>query len=97
MNRPLWRGVLVAPWLLGVLPATALTPGREPAPALATACPGPDALGYICQDSGRALTVGDTDIGNHCDDCTTAISLPFPFTFYGTTYTTANVSSNGNL
>src|SRR5205823_14398737 len=34
---------------------------------------------------------------NNCDDCTPAISLPFTYTFYGQTYSTANVSSNGNL
>src|SRR4030095_7597903 len=41
---------------------------------------------------------GDTDIGNHCDDCTTFITLPFPIKLYGTFgYTGAYVSSNGNL
>jgi hypothetical protein len=37
------------------------------------------------------------DIGNHCDDCTTTIALPFAYNFYGTVYQTANVSSNGLL
>ena len=40
---------------------------------------------------------GTTDIGNHCDDCTTNIALPFAFSFYGTSFTSANVSSNGNV
>ncbi len=40
---------------------------------------------------------GVTDIGNHCDDCVTPITFPFPITFYGETYTSGNVSSNGNL
>jgi len=40
---------------------------------------------------------GTTDIGNHCDDCTTPITFPFPVSLYGTTFTSANVSSNGNL
>jgi hypothetical protein len=38
---------------------------------------------------------GTVDIGNHCDDCSTPISLPFPVRLYGATYTSANVSSNG--
>ncbi|PZR95780.1 MAG: hypothetical protein DLM69_11470 [Candidatus Chloroheliales bacterium] len=40
---------------------------------------------------------GTTDIGNHCDDCTTLITFPFPVTFYGAPRTIAYVSSNGNL
>src|SRR4029077_833143 len=43
------------------------------------------------------ITPGDTDTGNHCDDCVTAITFPFPVTVYGYTLTTANVSSNGAL
>ena len=38
---------------------------------------------------------GTTDTGNHCDDCTTAISLPFSVTLYDQTYTSATVGSNG--
>ena len=40
---------------------------------------------------------GTTDIGNHCDDCMTAIVLPFPVTFYDQVFTSVNASSNGNL
>src|SRR5437588_2186601 len=29
------------------------------------------------------ITPGGTDIGNHCDDCTTDIVLPFPVSVYG--------------
>jgi hypothetical protein len=53
--------------------------------------------GYrIVQSTGTVIT-GTTDIGNHCDDCTTAVPLPFPVYFYGTPYTIAIASSNGNL
>ena len=38
---------------------------------------------------------GTTDTGNHCDDCTTAISLPFSVTLYDQTFTSATVGSNG--
>src|SRR5439155_6542812 len=46
---------------------------------------------------GQSIVPGVTDTGNHCDDCTTAITLPFPFTVYGTPYSSVNASSNGNL
>jgi N-acetylneuraminic acid mutarotase len=40
---------------------------------------------------------GMTDIGNHCNDCSTVITLPFPVTLYGNTYTSASAGSNGHL
>lgn len=43
------------------------------------------------------MPVGSSDVGNHCDDCTTSITLPFPVSLYGQTYTSANLSSNGTL
>lgn len=54
--------------------------------------------GYVATTStGASIFAGTVDIGNHCDDCTTNIILPFNFTFYGVSYGNANVSSNGNL
>ena len=50
----------------------------------------------IAQTTGP-ITPGTADIGNHCDDCTTLITLPFPFKLYDQTFTQARVSSNGNL
>src|SRR5262249_42146360 len=38
---------------------------------------------------------GLTDIGNHCDDCSTVIALPFGYRFYGSLFTSIAVSSNG--
>jgi len=40
---------------------------------------------------------GTTDTGNHTDDGTTAITLPFVFNYYGLSFSTLNASSNGNL
>jgi hypothetical protein len=69
-----------------------------PIPAgTAAPCPGPDAFGYTCVDVSQAFVAGSADVGNHCDDCNTNVALPFPFTFYGQTYTQVNVSSNGNV
>jgi hypothetical protein len=54
--------------------------------------------GYtLTQSSGNSIVPGTTDIGNHGDDVTTNITLPFSYDFYDGTYTTVNVSSNGNL
>lgn len=54
--------------------------------------------GYSISPSGGAVIVpGDTDIGNHGDDVTTTIALPFTWTFYGLSVSNATLSSNGNL
>ena len=77
----------------------------------ATAAIGPDSFGY------RAITSAETygphagpftsiaatgvDIGNHCDDCSTAVTTPFPINLYdrngATAFASLNVSSNGNV
>src|SRR5947207_692504 len=55
-------------------------------------------LGYhITQGLGATLVPGVTDTGNHCDDCATLITLPFPFRLYDRTFTTASVISNGRV
>jgi hypothetical protein len=51
----------------------------------------------VATSSGASIVPGTTDIGNHCDDCTTEITLPFPVKFYDEVFTTADVSSNGLL
>jgi len=53
---------------------------------------------YLFSTSGgNTIVPGITDIGNHGDDVITNIVLPFSYTFYGTSFNSANVSSNGNL
>ena len=73
-------------------------PGGSPT-ATPTATPTP--LQTCCQyitSSGRGSIVsGLIDTGNHCDNCLTQITFPFPVTFYKSTFTQAYVSSNGNL
>src|SRR5205085_1475775 len=51
----------------------------------------------ITTATGATFIPGSTDIGNHCDDCTTNIALPFPFVLYEQNFISANVSSNGTL
>jgi hypothetical protein len=53
--------------------------------------------GYACAITpGGTIVPGTTDTGNHCDDCVTNITLPFPFSLYGSPYASVNLSSNGN-
>ena len=52
---------------------------------------------YITTAGTGTITPGDTDAGNHCDDCYSSILLPFPVSVYGQTFTTANATSNGAL
>ncbi|MCP4417647.1 MAG: hypothetical protein GY805_13575 [Chloroflexi bacterium] len=61
-------------------------------------CPGPDLYGYTC-DSGTAFAYIDatTDTQLYIDDGVITLQLPFPFTFYGTTYSELQASSNGNV
>src|SRR5207248_8053428 len=52
---------------------------------------------YVIATGTTTLIPGTTDIGNHTDDGTTSIALPFPVTFYKRVFTSVNASSNGNL
>lgn len=52
--------------------------------------------GYTISSSTGAIVPGTADIGNHCDDCVTAVSLPFPVRLYNSTFSSVNLSSNGN-
>ena len=65
----------------------------------ATASPTPTvcAVTYSVITTTGTIVPGVTDTGNHQDDGTTTINLPFPVTFYGQTYNTAIVGSNGTL
>ena len=53
----------------------------------------------ITELSGAQIVPGTVDIGNHCDfiGCTTGINLPFPFTLYDRTFTSAYVGSAGTI
>src|SRR5579864_1271222 len=52
---------------------------------------------YLTVTSGASIVPGTDDTGNHFDDGVTTIALPFAVQFYDETFTSANVSSNGNL
>ena len=40
------------------------------------------------------IVPGADDVGNHCDDCATALTLPFTVAFYGQNYTAADFGYN---
>ena len=65
---------------------------------LVALCPGPDEFGYTCTASGAYPYVDATvDQELFEDDALVEVLLPFPFSFYGTTYNFVRISSNGVL
>src|SRR5262249_23644890 len=51
----------------------------------------------ITQFTGASIVPGTTDTGNHYDDGTTTISLPFNYQLYDQTFGSVVISSNGTL
>ncbi len=49
----------------------------------------------VATGSATFIEGATTDVGNHCDDCSSVVALPFPVSFYGTVYNSCNVGSNG--
>ena len=39
------------------------------------------------------MVPGTTDTGNHCDDCVTHMTLPFPVTLYDQSFSAGNIGS----
>ena len=66
-------------------------------PSIVSRGPAGVCANYTTSTSTDTIVPGDTDTGNHCDDCTTPITFPFPVSLYGTSFASALVSSNGNL
>ena len=52
---------------------------------------------YTTATTTGSITGGGTDIGNHCDDCTTMVTLPFPVNAYGSPTSVVHAGSNGTL
>jgi len=64
----------------------------------ATATPACTPNYTINTSTGQTVVPGTNMVtGSNCDDCTNSVALPFPFVFYGTTFSSVNASSNGNL
>ena len=56
-----------------------------------------DAFGYSCVLESTPFTEAANVLALTGDDAATSVPLPFPFRFYGQEYTTAFVSTNGNV
>jgi hypothetical protein len=56
-----------------------------------------DSFGYFCQIQTPAYVEGTTSLGLSGDDSYISVPLPFDFTFYGQTYNTAYMCTNGYL
>src|SRR3954466_11572867 len=93
-SAPIESFGLVGNWLIRADGNTGgPTPTGTPSPTPTATC----TVGYTTATSTGTITAGGTDIGNHCDDCTTDITLPFPVTVYGATTSVASVGSDGDI
>jgi hypothetical protein len=63
----------------------------------ATVTPVQTCCQYVTSRGSGTIVPGIVDTGNHCDNCLTQITFPFPVAFYNLSFTQAYVSSNGNL
>jgi hypothetical protein len=79
-------------------PSPTPTPTASPTPTpTPTPIPTPSpCAGLTIVQIGGSIVPGSTDSGNHTDDGTTFISLPFSYTLYDQSFAAVNVSSNGN-
>ena len=89
---PAYRACMIRP----VQGPAGPTPTGTPSPT-ATATATPCTAQYSIAQVGGSIVPGTTDTGNHIDDGTTPITLPFSFTLYDQTFTAANVDSNGTF
>ncbi len=52
---------------------------------------------YFATNPGASIVAGVTDTGNHADDGSTVIPLPFAYQLYGLVFNSVAVGSNGHL
>jgi extracellular elastinolytic metalloproteinase len=76
-------------------PATQSVTVSRPTTLNFTMVPLVDAFGYRCAEETAAFEEAATSINLVGDDAVRTITLPFPFTFYGQSYTRAHVVTNG--
>ena len=82
------------PTVTGTPPTATRTPTRTNTPAVTPTC-SPGSHSYLITTGTATIVAGTTDTGNHCDNCTTTIALPFSFTLYGQAFTSVTLDSNG--
>src|ERR1043166_1251061 len=72
---------------------------KQDVPQVSKVPAGPDVIAsctYTVAPISGSIVPGMTDIGNHGDDQVVTIQLPFPYMLYDRTFTSVNLSSNGN-
>jgi subtilisin family serine protease len=87
-------GGTATPTVTGTPPTATNTPTQTNSPTV-TNTPG-GAYTVCATATASPIPTGTTDIGNDGDDVVTTVTLPFPYSLYGMSYTSVNVSSNGN-
>jgi hypothetical protein len=81
-----------------VTPTVTGTPPTATPQATASATPVPPTCPvYTVMTGTAALIPGTTDSGNHCDDCATAVQMPFPVKLYDQTFNVGYINSNGSF
>src|SRR5207247_4486001 len=76
--------------------ATATATSTATATPTASGTPTP-CTSYSFSGGTGSIVPGTVDTGNHVDDGSTVISLPFNYTLYDTSYSSVAVGSNGHL
>jgi len=72
-------------------PCPCETPTPTPTPTPNICCQ------YLTTSRTGTILPGTVDTGNHCDNCLTLVTFPFPVQFYDSTITQAYINSNGSL
>ncbi len=66
-------------------------------PLAASASPTTCAIDYTYTVSEGTIVTATDVLSSGCAQCTTQVTLPFPFTFYGQSYTSGEVEHEGNI
>ena len=76
------------------------TPGPTRTPTITPTITPPSCVAgnyVIASSGGAAIVPGTVDVGNHCDECATEITLPFAFALYDQTFSSVQATANGTL
>ena len=78
-------------------PTPTISPTPTPIPTM-TPTPSPSCTpGYTYTTSTGVIVPGTVDSGNHTDDGSTVVAVPFSYTLYDQSFNQINVGSNGHL
>ncbi len=81
----------------GTPPTATRTNTTAPATSTTTASATVCTTNYTITTGTATIVPGTTSTGNACDDCTSSVTLPFSYSLYNQSFTTAEVGSNGIL